>query len=337
MDHMLAIGGMLNRNLVRSTCDALMDMMIRCEAQAIIDFWNPMACIAARALRKPLITVIQSDVHPHSRGFIWWKDPPPNLPSPVTAINDVLRGYGLPPINSTGELYIGDLTLVLGIPETDPLPESADATYIGPILWQKPGEELPLWAEQLSPEKPLIWVYSGNPRYMPGLRTPVDSAVILDACVEALADEDVQVVLTTGHHALPKNVLPLPANFRYAAYVPGLAMAERSNLLIHHGGYGSCQTGLYTGTPAVIIPTYSERESNARRVAAVGAGVFIVPTEGKSGAKVVRAQDLRAKVSEVLSDPSYALNAARISEKMRAYRGASGVVDLIEGWAQNSR
>jgi len=48
-------------------------------------------------------------------------------------------------------------------------------------------------------------------------------------------------------------------------------MAERSDLLIHHGGYGSCQTGLVTGTPAVIIPTYAERESNARRIAALGA------------------------------------------------------------------
>jgi len=46
----------------------------------------------------------------------------------------------------------------------------------------------------------------------------------------------------------------LPPNFYYASYVPGLAMAERSDLLIHHGGYGSCQTGLYAGTPAVIIP-----------------------------------------------------------------------------------
>jgi len=190
---------------------------------------------------------------------------------------------------------------------------------------------LPDWINDLSQEKPVIWVYPGNPRYMPGVSTPVDSAVILHACTAALADEEVQVVLTTGHHPLPKEVLPLPANFRHEPYVPGLAMAERSDLLIHHGGYGSCQTGLYTGTPAVIIPTFSERESNARRVAALGAGDLIVPTADASGRKKhVPVEELRAKVRRVLSDPSFTINARRVSEKMQAYGGASEAARLIE-------
>ncbi|MDH4137689.1 MAG: hypothetical protein OEW09_13395, partial [Anaerolineae bacterium] len=216
-------------------------------------------------------------------------------------------------------------------PEADPLPETANVTYIGPILWQKPEAKLPDWINDLSVEKPVIWVYSGNPRYIPGVSTPVDSAVVLQACIAALADQDVQVVLTTGHHPLPKRVLPLPANFRHEPYVPGLTMARRSDLLIHHGGYGSCQTGLYTGTPAVIIPTYSERESNARRIAALGAGDLIVPTEDASGRKKqVRAEEVQAKVRRVLSDPSFTINARRVSEKMQAYGGASAAARLIE-------
>ncbi len=107
-------------------------------------------------------------------------------------------------------------------------------------------------------------------------------------------------------------------------------MAERSDLLIHHGGYGSCQMGLYTGTPAVIIPTYSERESNARRVAAVGAGEVILPSEGTSRQKHVPVEELVAKVGQVLSDPSYTINARRVSEKMQAYGGAAEAARLIE-------
>ncbi len=49
-----------------------------------------------------------------------------------------------------GELCLGDLTLVVGLPETDPLPKTANITYIGSILWQKRGARLPLWAEDLS-------------------------------------------------------------------------------------------------------------------------------------------------------------------------------------------
>jgi UDP:flavonoid glycosyltransferase YjiC (YdhE family) len=40
----------------------------------------------------------------------------------------------------------------------------------------------------------------------------------------------------------------------------------------HHGGYGSCQTGLVPGTPALILPTFPERESNARRIRQMEAG-----------------------------------------------------------------
>ncbi len=218
---------------------------------------------------------------------------------------------------------------MLETPETDPLPEEAGVTYIGALLWEKPGAKLPEWVNEWSGEKPIVWVYSGNPRYLP-IATPVDSDVVLRACIAALANEDVRVVLTTGHHPLTRDVLPLPPNFRHTPYVPGPAMAKRCSLMIHHGGYGSCQTGLYTGTPQVIIPTYSERESNARRVATVGAGEFVLPVEGALSKKRVSAGELRAKVRRVLSDPSYAASAKRISEKMRTYGGACEAARLVE-------
>lgn len=329
MDHLGAFIGLLNERFVRATCDALSTLITEYGADIVVDSMNPFACIAARATQKPLAALLQADMHPDSRGFIWWREPPPDIPTPVPVLNKILEEYDLQPISKTEELLVGDLTLVLGMPETDPLPEEANVTYVGPILWQKPGAKLPDWVDDLSKEKPVIWVYLGNPRYLP-ISTPVDSDVALHACITALAGEDVQVVLTTGHHALPKEIQSLPANFHYESYIPGLAMARRSDLLIHHGGYGSCQTGLYTGTPAVIIPTYSERESNARRVAAVGAGDFIVPTEDASRKKHVRVDELQAKIRKVLSDPSYATNAMRIGEKMQTYGGASKAAYLVE-------
>ena len=266
-DHLAALSGMMNAGFVRANCEALMAAIVESGADVVVDFWNPFACIAARAQRKPLVTVIQGDMHPASQGFLWWREPPPGLPTPVPALNRVLAGYHLPPVSRTEELFVGDMTLVVGTPETDPLPEEADVTYIGSAVWQRPGDGLPEWWDELDEGKPLIWVYSGNPQYLP-VRSPVDSAIVVQACIEALGDEPVQVVLTTGHHPLPRRFLPLPDNFCHEPFVPGVAMAQRSDLLIHHGGYGSCQIGLCTGTPSVIIPTYSERESNARRVAA---------------------------------------------------------------------
>jgi MGT family glycosyltransferase len=232
-----------------------------------------------------------------------------------------------------GELLIGDMTLVLGLPETDPLPETEHLKYIGPILWQKQEGKLPDWIDDLSSEQPVIWLYPGNPQYMRGFSSFGDSAVVLQACIEALENEAVQVVLTTGYHTLPRRFVPLPPNFHHEPYVPGLAMAKRSNLLIHHGGYGSCQTGLYTGTPALIIPTYSERESNARRIAAQGAGDYVLPTSDITGKKKqVSSEEVRAKVFNILSDVSFTENAKRISERMKTYGGAFEAARLIEGY-----
>jgi len=332
MNHFAALTGNLDENFVRGTCEALMALMTEHGAEVIVDSWNLCACVAARALRKPLVTIIQADMHPGSRGFIWWKEPPRDVPTPVAVVNKVLVEHGLQPISKTAELHAGDLTLVAGTPETDPLPENVNVTYIGPILWQKPGAKLPDWVGTLSKERPVIWVYTGNPSYGP-IAPWADSAVVLHACMAALADEDVQVVLTTGHHALPEGIPSLPANFYYESYVPGLAMAERSDLLIHHGGHGVCLTGPYTGTPAVIIPTYSERESNARRIAALGAADFVIPAKGVSEERQVPVEEVRAKVRRVLSDPSFTLNARRVGEKMRTYGGASEAARLIEDFA----
>ncbi len=333
LDHLMAIIGMRSAGTVRAECASLLALLQDYGADVVVDSWNPFACVAARAAHKPLVTILQADMHPLGRGFIWWQEPPLNLPTAAPTFGKVMAEYGLPPIRKVEDLCVGDLTLVVGMPETDPLPESANVIYVGAILWQSAKAHMPDWFDGLSRDRPVAWVYSGNPRYLP-VPSPLDGTSILRACIEALRGEDVQVVLTTGHHTLPKKFQPLPPNFHYATYVPGLAMAQRSDLLIHHGGYGSCQTGLYTGTPAVIIPTFSERESNARRVAAAGAGEFLLPggspwgpLTGKWG---VRAEDLRAKVRKVLSDPAYANKARCLSEKLRSYGGAAEAARLIE-------
>ena len=69
--------------------------------------------------------------------------------------------------------------------------------------------------------------------------------------------------------------------------------------------------------------TYSERESNARRIAAVGTGEFVIPTETAARKKYVSADELRARVMQVLSDPSYTINARQISAKMQAWGGGT--------------
>ena len=329
VDQFSAMFGYMDEKFVVHCVESVIKVIKETGADVVVDSWNLFACLAARILHKPLVSIIQADMHPRNKGFMWWREPPTDLPSPVPVFNKILSENGLNPLKTTAELFVGDLTLCVGTPETDPIPPGESVIHVGPIFYQKAVSQLPDWFKTIVTEKPLIWVYSGNPEYAPGMKTFGDSIIVLEASIEALADRDVQVIMTTGHHELPGSLLPLPDNFRFEKFIPGIALASRSDLMIHHGGHGSTMTGAYTGTPAVVIPTYSERESNARRMALLGAAEFIVPDTNAVLERTLSAEILWGKVKQVLTDPSYTKNAIKVREKMFAYGGENQAAQLI--------
>jgi hypothetical protein len=214
----------------------------------VVDSFEPIACLAARILKMPLATVLQGNIHPASRGFHWWEDVrPAGLPGAAAFFSSVASEYGLPPVARCVDLMAGDLSLIVGTPETDPVAPTAGVTYIGPMVSQRGDASLPAWVDKLNGEQPLMWVYSGNPRYAPD-GTPCDSIVVIRAATEILSKAPVQVVLTTGYQDLPEEFGAMPPNFHHAAYVPGLLMAKRCDLMVHHGGHSSVMTGRRRGS-----------------------------------------------------------------------------------------
>ena len=107
--------------------------------------------------------------------------------------------------------------------------------------------------------------------------------------------------------------------------------------MVHHGGHSSVMTELGAGTPAVIIPTITERESNARRVVALGAGEIVVPVDGADGEKYISVDEFSAKVQRVLNEPGYRTAARRVAESMRQFGGAQEAADRIERFADANR
>ena len=115
--------------------------------------------------------------------------------------------------------------------------------------------------------------------------------------------------------------------------VTGLSRFSYLRVMVHHGGRISVMTGLMAGTPAVIIPTITERVSNARRLAAVGAGEVVMPVAGADGEKRIDVAEFGRKVSRVLSQPSYHQSARRVAESMRQFGGADAAAERIEEFA----
>jgi UDP:flavonoid glycosyltransferase YjiC (YdhE family) len=319
-----------DEEFVRANTALHIDLIRDFKPDVVVDSFGVFACLAARVCGVSLVTVNQGNFHPASDGFLFWKgERPSNLPTAAPYFNRVAAEYGIGPFARSVDLLAGDLSLIVGTPETDPVSAAAGVTHIGPILWQRGDAELPASIAALNSTKAVVWVYSGNPRYAP-VPTAIDSIVVIRAAIAALADAPVDVVLTTGYQEIPAEIGALPANFHHAAYVPGPAMAERSQLMVHHGGHSSVMQSLAAGTPAVIIPTITERESNARRMVALGAGEVVMPIDGPDGEKQIDVVDFTSKIHRVLSQPSYRDSARRVARNLRSYGGARLAADQIE-------
>ncbi len=317
-----------DEEFVRANTALHVDLIRDFKPDVVVDSFGVFACLAARVCGVPLATVNQGNFHPASDGFLFWKgERPSGLPSAAPYFDRVAAEYGIGPFARSVDLLAGDLSLIVGTPETDPVSSAARVTHIGPIVWQRGDAELP--PSIASIQKDIVWVYSGNPRYAP-VPTAIDSIVVIRAAIAALADAPVEVVLTTGYQEIPNEIGALPANFHHAAYLPGRAMAERSRLMVHHGGHSSVMQSLAAGTPAILIPTITERESNARRLVALGAGEIALPIDGPDGEKQIDIAEFTSKVHRVLNQPSYRESASRVALNMRSYGGVRLAADKIE-------
>lgn len=292
-------------------------------ADVVLDTFGPAGCAAALIERVSLVEVLQADFHPDST-FAWWEPRRPS-PSAVGSFNPLLAAAGVPEVDLVTRLPLAGSSIVAGCPSTDPVSDPGLA-YAGLLGWGDPHDPLPAAIPQPG-GRPLVFLYGGNPDYVGGKK----SGVVVTAAVEALGSEDVDVVLAAGNQAYPDE---LPPNFIALPYVPGPALIRRADLMVHHGGHGSYLMALAAGKPAVSIPTYAERESNARRLAGLGAGVCLVPEGDSFTGQHLDAQLLRDAVQSVLSDPSYGNAARRIQQELAALPGAAGVADLVEAAAR---
>jgi len=196
---------------------------------------------------------------------------------------------------------------------------------VGSLAWGRSTDPLPAGVPAAQ-GRPLVFLYGGKARYRPGMAFWADSAVVVESTLAAVANLEVDLVVAGGYQALPQNI---PANVTVLDYAPGQALAGRADVIVHHGGHGSTLTGLTAGTPALVIPTYSERESNGRRTALLGAGLCLAPEE-RDGERVLEPSVVATALRQLLTDVDYRQNAKRAGDDLAALPGAAAVVEAVE-------
>jgi UDP:flavonoid glycosyltransferase YjiC (YdhE family) len=228
------------------------------------------ATAVARARGLPVAQVTHAPLLPgHGPWMSWEPRRPPAMvhPPALPALRRALADRGLDAPASLEELLDGAPLIV---PTHPGLGTGPGALHVRPH-------------DNLGP----LAVHGGAPpRRRPG--RPVVAVQLSDAA-PLLAPAVVRGVLAAGADAALLDGRPqdLDAQLRAA---PGLAVLGAVDMgpalracdaAVHHGGSGTAMACLAAGLPAVAIPANTEREHTARRLDALGAGIFLPVAPGQ--------------------------------------------------------
>jgi MGT family glycosyltransferase len=173
----------------------------------------------------------------------------------------------------------------------------------------------PFW-DELDGSRPMVHVTQGTvANAAPDLIAPT---------LEALAEEDVLVVVSTGNRPVEQLKLgPLPRNARIAPFLSYADLLPKTSVMVTNGGYGGVQMALSNGVPLVVAGESEDKPEVAARVAWCGAGLDLKTGKPKSKA-------VRAAVRTLLDDPRYRARARALASEYRRYDPIGRVLEIVE-------
>ncbi|GHG28252.1 MULTISPECIES: glycosyltransferase [Amycolatopsis] len=192
--------------------------------------------------------------------------------------------------------------------------EGVPLHFIGPTTVSAVSEHpLPPWWADLDGDRPVVHVTQGTV-------ANDDLGRLVEPAIDALAGEDVLVVVTTC--GTPLRPGPLPDNVRVADLLPYDELLPRCAAMVTNGGYGGVNHALRYGVPLVVVGASEDKRDVAARVTWSGAGI------GRARAKA-SPRTLRRDVRKVLTDPRYRTRARELATEMAAAPPMAEVAKLI--------
>jgi MGT family glycosyltransferase len=247
----------------------------------------------------------------------------PQVPSILAARSRLIRRYGKAAFPPSGPLFPmrDKLNIVFTARELQPdIPLIDDSfRFVGPSLDpQARYEDFPF---EIVGQQSIIYISLGTVHHA--------QSDFYQQCFAAFGDYPAQFILSAGKHTDIGEIRPVPSNFMVRPFVPQIAVLQRVDAFITHGGMNSIHEGLYYAVPLVLIPQQIEQLLNARCVAAQGAGL-VIEDQLKRGH--VTASTLRQSLEKVLSEASYKQGASKVQEMLRATGGYRQAADEIQSY-----
>lgn len=226
---------------------------------------------------------------------------------------------GLPP-GACASVARGPTTLT-SVPAILDAVAPASAGYGGPVHRYRAADlsregRLPgTWGD---PEHPLVYVTFGSV----AAALPTFDRIYL-AVLEALADQPLRVLLTTGR-GVSMAASDVPPNAWVEQWWPQEDVLPLAAAVVGHGGFGTTMATLAAGIPQVVLPLFAmDQFVNADHVAAVGAGTSL-------GGGVDAVGELPGAIAALLSDDGARRAAREVAAEMAALPAVEDVVPLLE-------
>jgi UDP:flavonoid glycosyltransferase YjiC (YdhE family) len=208
---------------------------------------------------------------------------------------------------------LADRLLQLGVPGFE-YPRSDLPTQVRFVGPPPPHDSTPVQAPPPWWDELLAARRSGRPvvHVTQGTVDTSDLTRLIGPALQALADKDLLVVVTTGGRDPTQIPGGLPANARAAAYVPYPALLPHIDLAITNGGYGGTQRLLAHAIPLIVAGDTEDKPEVAGRVAASGAGINL-----RTGTPT--APILAAAVDAILRNPTYRQRARTLAAEYASH------------------
>lgn len=140
--------------------------------------------------------------------------------------------------------------------------------------------------------------------------------------LDAVADLPVRALLTTGEAVDPQSLGPIPERVHVERFVPQAELLPHVRAIVCHGGSGTVLGALGAGVPLVVMPMFADQPENARRIADVGAGLFVPLAQAT-------AERLAQAIRRTLSEPAFAERARSVAAEMRELPSVSEAPDWL--------
>ena len=189
--------------------------------------------------------------------------------------------------------------------------------FIGVLLPDAPVSFKPpaWWNEVLQSGKRIVLVTQGT------IATNADE--LIRPTLEALADEDLWVIATTGGKRGDELGFAIPANAVVEPFVPFVTLMPHVTAFVTNGGYGGICIALASGVPVISAGTTEDKMEVGNRVAYSGVGLNLKTSRPKVA-------QIRSAVRALLSEPSYASRARAIRDELATHDAASEAAALLE-------